>query len=83
MLRVLFFGSLRDAAGGAELSVAPPPDIATIAALRSWLAGRDAKLGEALTAPGVRMARDQHFCGDDAPLAGATEIAFMSPLSGG
>ena len=83
MIRVLFFGRLRDTAGRAEMDCAPPADIATIAGLRAWLGAQDDALGTALAAPGIRVARDQSFCGFDAALAGAREIAFMAPLSGG
>jgi molybdopterin synthase sulfur carrier subunit len=83
MMRILFFGRLRDAAQCAEMRCAPPPHVRTMGALRDWLAERDAVLGQAVRAEGVRVARDQRFCGFDAPIEGASEIAFMSPLSGG
>lgn len=83
MVRVLFFGRLREAAGGAERDCAPPQDVRTVGALAGWLARDDAALAQALTAPGVRMARDQALCDADAPLTEASEVAFMSPFSGG
>jgi len=83
MMRILFFGRLGEAAGGGEMRVDPPTGVDDIAALRDWLAQRDPALAEALAARGVRTALDQAFCGDNAKIAGAQEIAFMSPLSGG
>ncbi len=83
MIRVLLFGRLRDAAGTAELRCTPPSGIGTVAELRAWLAASNPALGEALNAPGVRIALDQRFCTSDAPLAPACELAFMAPLSGG
>lgn len=84
MTKLLFFGRLRDVAGCSELACDLPPDIATIADLRGWLARRDALLGDALQAPGVRVAVDRTLCNSDAtPTLGANEIAFMSPMSGG
>ena len=84
MTRILFFGRLRDIAGSAQLAEALPADIATVADVRAWLAQRDPILGEAISAPGVRVAVNQAFCLTDADAArGADEIAFMSPLSGG
>ena len=68
-MRVLFFGRLREAAGCAELNCTPPAQVQTVGALRAWLAQRDAL--------------DQSFCSLDTVIADASEIAFMSPLSGG
>ena len=82
-MRVLYFGRLRDAAGVSSQSCAPPAEVVTIADLREWLAGANAALGEALRAPGVRMAMDQKFCTLETPIGDAEEIAFMAPFSGG
>jgi molybdopterin converting factor small subunit len=84
MTRILFFGRLRDAAGGAEFADELPASLATVADVRRWLAEQDPVLGEALRAPGVRVAVDQMFCLNESQDAQeAREIAFMSPLSGG
>ena len=84
MTKLLFFGRLRDAAGASELDCELPAGVATIAQLREWLARRDPVLGQAVRAPGVRVAVNQTFCvNDEEPTDGAREIAFMSPLSGG
>ena len=83
MIRVLFFGSLRDAAGHSELRLSPPAEINTVGALAAWIARDNPELLLATKKPGMRVARDQDFCSLETPLAGAAEIAFMSPLSGG
>lgn len=84
MTRVLFFGRLRDIAGRREWEIELPPHVATIADLRTWLADRDGALAKALGAPGIHVAVNQVICqGDSAPVSGASEIAFMPPLSGG
>jgi molybdopterin synthase sulfur carrier subunit len=83
MIRLLFFGRLRDAAGAAELEIALPPDLATVADICWWLATSDPLLGAALSEPGTRFAVDQQFTNALAPVTHAREIAFMSPLSGG
>lgn len=83
MARVLFFGRLRDIAGTAELDMAMPPSIDSVADVRALLCERDAALGAALSEPGVRVAVDRLFANDDTPVQGAQEFAFMSPLSGG
>lgn len=84
MTTILFFGRLRDIAGCSRLAASLPAGVDTVADVRAWLALRDPVLGEALQAPGVRVAVDQTFCLADTDAAsGAREIAFMSPLSGG
>lgn len=80
MARVLLFGPLRDVAGWREREIA---EALSIAALRQLLADEDARLGEALAAPGVQVALDQAIVRGDAALAPRSEVAFMSPMSGG
>jgi molybdopterin converting factor small subunit len=84
MTRILFFGRVRDIVGRTELICDLPMSIETITDLRAWLSQTDPLLGEALRSPGVRVAVDQVFCISEAVTAqAASEIAFMSPLSGG
>ncbi|MGD9981366.1 MAG: MoaD/ThiS family protein [Hyphomonadaceae bacterium] len=84
MTRLLFFGRLRDVAGGSERSLALPPEIGTVRELRAWIGADHVALAEALNAGAVRVAIDQVMCvDDDASVRGAVEIAFMPPLSGG
>ncbi len=83
MTRLLFFGRLRDAAGAGELEIALPRGVATVADICWWLASSDPQLGAVLNEPGIRFAVDQKFANAHAPVIGAREIAFMSPLSGG
>lgn len=84
MTRLLFFGRLRDVAGGGERVVHMPGDISTVADLRAWLASEDAELGAALQARGIHVVVDRTICTRDAEcVRGAEEIAFMPPLSGG
>ena len=80
MARVLLFGPLRDLAGWRERDVA---EAASISALRALLAAEDARLGEALSAPGVQVALDQAIVRGDRPLDPRAEVAFLPPMSGG
>jgi molybdopterin converting factor small subunit len=80
---ILFFGQLRDAAGASALEAELPDDIADVPALVDWLGRENDQLRMALRRAGVRVAIDKAFAAADAKLAGAREIAFMSPLSGG
>lgn len=81
MVRVLFFGKLRDAAGTSAVDIAQPGT--TIVALRDLLGRENDALAAALNAPGVRAAADKSFCANNASLANVSEVAFMPPLSGG
>ena len=80
MTRVLLFGRLADLAGWRERDMDAP---ATLSALREILTAEDAALGEALSGPGVQAAVDQALVRGDPMLAGAREVAFLPPLSGG
>jgi len=80
MARVLLFGPLRDLAGWRERQV---EGCASISALRALLAAEDARLGAALSGPGVQVALDQAIIKGDRPLGPAAEVAFLPPMSGG
>ncbi len=75
---VLYFASLRDAAGSEREQVeVDAPD------LRSLYEGLRERHGFALPAQRLRVAVDGAFAHwDDAPRAGS-EIAFIPPVSGG
>jgi molybdopterin synthase sulfur carrier subunit len=79
MSRVLLFGRLADLAGWRERHI----DAASLDILRSKLAEEDAALGAALSGPGVQAAVDQTLVRGDAMLSGASEVAFLPPMSGG
>ena len=79
MARVLMFGRLADVAGWRERSIAA----ASLVALTAALSTEDPALGEALAAPGVKVAVDQALVSGDVPLADGSEVAFLPPMSGG
>jgi molybdopterin synthase catalytic subunit len=78
-VRVLLFGSLREAAGAKELAVTLA-ERATVRALRDEMSSQPAfqKLAGRL-----RVAINQEFAADDAVLAEGDEVAFLPPVSGG
>jgi sulfur-carrier protein len=83
-MKALYFASVRERVGKAEEELAPPADVATVADLTRWLAERGE--GYALAfAEGlkVRAALDKTHARPDAPLAGAREVAFFPPMTGG
>jgi molybdopterin synthase sulfur carrier subunit len=80
---ILFFGSLRDIAGTAQIEAALPAEVCDVPSLIGWLGADNDELAAALRTAGVRVAVDRTFAQSDARLDDAQEIAFMSPLSGG
>lgn len=75
---VLYFASLRDAAGTARERV--DTRAADLAALYDELRARH---GFALPADRLRAALDGEFARWDAPLRDGAEVAFLPPVSGG
>jgi len=83
-LRIVYFAWVRERIGHAEETVAPPPHVVTVADLVAWLAARDDASAHALARPEViRTAIDQRHVRQDAVIAGAREIAFFPPVTGG
>lgn len=77
MVTVLYFASLRDAAGVEREEVATDGDLhALYDALR-------ARHGFALPPERLRVAVDGAFVRWDAPVRDGSEVAFIPPVSGG
>ena len=77
-VKVLYFASLRDAAGTAEETVQAPA--ADAAGLYAWLQARH---GLAMPRERLRVAIDGAFARWDDPLQEGCEVAFIPPVSGG
>mgnify|MGYP001223011537 CR=1 FL=1 len=79
-----YFAWVREKAGIAEERVLLPDGVATVADLVDWLRTRGPGFAEAFARDGViRAAVDQRHVKPAAPLAGAREIAFFPPVTGG
>ena len=79
-IRVLFFGPLKEVAGGAEHRL----DVAEDARLQSVFnhyADRFPRMRQ--MAGSIVMARNHAFAPPDTPLADGDEVAFLPPVSGG
>lgn len=83
MVRILFFGRLREAAGLGERQVDLPPGVMTGADLIGLLGAGDDRLRAALEAPAVKIVADDAVVPRAAKITGAREIAFLPPVSGG
>ncbi len=83
-MRTVYFASVRERIGRTEEVVEPPATVATVGDLMDWLSGRDEASAAAFEPRGaIRAAVDRAHARHDAPLAGAAEVAFFPPMTGG
>ena len=83
-MKLVYFAWVRERVGKAEEELAPPPDVKTVAELVTWLKGRGDEYAHAFEHPkSVRAAIDKSHVKPDAAIAGAREIAFFPPMTGG
>jgi sulfur-carrier protein len=82
-MKLRYFASIRECIGVGEEQVELPAHIATVADLIVWLNGRGAEFEQAFSSNIVRVAIDQSHVKLDAVIAGAQEIAFFPPMTGG
>ena len=83
-LTILYFAWVRERVGTGEERVEVPDGAATVADLLEWLRGRSEGHRAAFEDLGkVRAAVDQQFAALEASIAGAREVAFFPPVTGG
>jgi molybdopterin synthase sulfur carrier subunit len=82
-MRLVYFASLRERIGLGEEEIALPAELRSINDLVAWLCTRDEVYAEAFAHGTARAAIDRRHVKPDAPIAGATEIAFFPPMTGG
>ena len=83
-MKLVYFAWVRERVGKTEEQIDPPPDVATVGQLMAWLAGRDEQYAYAFeNAKVIRAAIDHRHVRPDAMIAGASEIAFFPPMTGG
>ena len=83
-MRIRYFAWLRAKTGTASEEVTPPPEVATVGALMSWLAASRPGFAEALAAPGVvRAAVNHDYAQPTDPVRPDDEVAFFPPVTGG
>jgi molybdopterin synthase sulfur carrier subunit len=83
-VKIRYFAWMKRRVGLAEEDVTPPATVTTVADLVAWLRTRSPGHAEAL-AEGAAFgaAVDQRTAPFDAPIAGAREVAFFPPFTGG
>jgi len=83
-VKILYFAWVREKTGKAEEILDLPANVTTVAELMVWLRGRGPEYAEAFARGDViRAALDRNHVKSTAPLAGAREIAFFPPVTGG
>lgn len=83
-VKLRYFAWVREKAGRSEETVELPAEVATIADLIGWLKGRGPEFASAFEKGEIiRAAIDLTHVKHTAPVAGAREIAFFPPVTGG
>ena len=83
-MKVAYFAWVRERVGKAEEELDPPPSVKTVAELMRWLGGRGEEYAHAFEqSKSIRAAIDKTHVRPDTAIAGAREIAFFPPMTGG
>ena len=83
-LKLVYFAWVRERVGKAEEEIVPPAEVKTVADLMRWLGGRGEEYAHAFeNQKSIRAAIDKSHVRPDAAIAGAREIAFFPPMTGG
>ncbi len=83
-MKAVYFAWVRERIGKAEEQLDPPSTVDTVADLIAWLSRQGDHYAHAFEKPSsIRAALDRTHARRDAPIAGAKEIAFFPPMTGG
>ncbi|RBP02535.1 molybdopterin synthase subunit MoaD [Roseiarcus fermentans] len=83
-MKLIYFAWVRERVGKGEEELDLPPDVVTVGDLIAWLASRGEEYAYAFEKPmAVRAALDKVHAGRGAAIAGAKEVAFFPPMTGG
>ena len=83
-MKILYFASIRERVGKGEEDIQIPASVTTAADLMQWLKGRGEEYGNAFANPNIiRVAIDKNHVQPGTKIAGAREIAFFPPMTGG
>jgi len=83
-MKAVYFAWVRERVGKPEEIITPPASVITVADLIGWLKGQGEEYAYAFeNGHVIRVAIDQMHVKHDAPIAGAREIAFFPPMTGG
>ena len=83
-MKLVYFAWVRERIGKTDEEVEVPAEVATVSDLVAWLKRRGEEYAYAFENDGVvRAAIDHTHVKPDAAIAGAREIAFFPPMTGG
>jgi len=83
-VKLRYFAWVRERVGKPEEDIDVPPGVGTVGELMRWLAGQGEEYAHAFENPRViRAAIDRAHVRPDTAIAGAHEIAFFPPMTGG
>jgi molybdopterin synthase sulfur carrier subunit len=83
-VKLVYFAWVRERVGKTEEEVSLPASVSNVGELMRWLAGRGEEYAHAFENPKViRAALDRNHVRPETPIAGAREIAFFPPMTGG
>ena len=84
MTELVYFAWVRERIGRGRETREIPSDVATAGDLIGWLSEQGEEYAHAFEkADAIRVAIDQVHASHDQPIAGAREIAFFPPVTGG
>jgi len=82
-ISVRYFARLRDLAGHDHETIERDPSVTDGGSLFAWLTSRDARFGDALSHPSVRVDINGVIGPRETPIADGDEVALLPPFSGG
>ncbi len=83
-VRLMYFAWVRERIGTGEETAELPDTVETVADVMAWLKSRGPEYEAAFANAGIiRIAVDQAHASHDRAIAGAREIAFFPPVTGG
>lgn len=83
-MKAVYFAWVRERVGLADEEISPPPEVVTVGDLMAWLCAKGENYEYAFeNVRTIRAALDRKHVKHDALIAGAREIAFFPPMTGG
>ena len=83
-MKAVYFAWVRERIGRTDEEISPPASVVSVGDLIGWLSQRGEEYAHAFEKPNViRAAIDRTHVKHEAPIAGAREIAFFPPMTGG
>ncbi len=83
-VKASYFAWVRERIGKSDEEIAPPAHVSSVGELIDWLASRGEEYAYAFEKPRlIRAALDRKHVRHETPIAGAREIAFFPPMTGG